>query len=186
MREKVLMRYALPLALCLGVVAFASDGLALTGDLKNDPADVVKKYLSLDKNGARLEALSWETLKPYITWREEPVWGHAVVISDFEVVDDIKQWEVVSRLEVVIPVGFRVLGAIYWETAAFLPEPQVEQVRFRVKAVKGLWRIVDPMMPPHVSQKRMVNHVREAILQETDKVRIAKLVELRDDLKKAR
>lgn len=167
-------------------VAWASvgDSLAATGELKKDPADVVKAYLSLDMKGARLEPLSMETLKPYVNWKEEPPWGHVVVIDGYEVSDDIRTWEVVSLLEVVIPVKFRVVGSMYWEPVVFLPDTQDEEVRFRVKAVGDRWRIMEPVYPPHVSQKRFLNFVKQAIVEETDQSRLAKLAELRDELRK--
>src|SRR5438093_11185508 len=163
-----------------------SEGLAQTYALTRDPVELVKKYVSLDQKGVRLESRSWETLKRYVHWEEEPAWGHVMVTGGYKVIDDIKQWEVVSLLEVVIPVEFQVLGAMYWETAGFLPEKQVEQVRFRVKAVGGRWRIIEPLLPPHVGQQRMINYVRQAMLQETEPSLLASLAALRDELQKAK
>ena len=158
---------------------------ALTGDIKKDPADVVKRYLSLDSKGARLDAMSWETVKPLVAWKDEPAWGQVVVVSTYQVVDDVKQWRVLSTMEVIIPVEFHVLGSVYYETASFYPDVQVKRADYRVKAIKGLWRIMEPMLPPHVSQKRMVGFVRQAALDETDQSKVARLGELRDALKRA-
>ena len=176
---------SLPLAVVIGLLLMAGDGLARTGDIKRDPADLVKKYVSLDMKGARLEAISWVTVKPYVNWKDEPVWGHTVVIRDFEVVDDVSRWQVVGALEVVIPVKFRVLGSMYWETASFVPHPELEDVGFRVKAVAGRWRIIEPMAPPHVGHKRMINYVRQALLDETDEAHRAQLASLWEALRKA-
>jgi hypothetical protein len=161
------------------------DGLSAPGDLKKDPAGVVKTYFSLDMKGARLEAMSWETLKPYIEWKEEPSWEHVVVIENYEVVEDVTTWEILGTMEALIPVKFRVLGVMYWETAAFVPELTVEEVRVRVKVVGDRWRIIEPRLAPHVGQKRLINFVRQALLQETDGGRQAKLADLRDDLRQA-
>lgn len=163
-----------------------NDGLAQTYALTRDPVELVKKYVSLDQKGVRLESRSWETLKPYVHWKEEPTWGHVMVTGSYNVVDDIKRWEIVSMLEVLIPVEFQVLGAMYWETAGFLPEKRVEQVKFRVKAVGGRWRIIEPLLPPHVGQQRMINYVRQAMLQEIEPSRLASLAALRDELQKAK
>lgn len=142
--------------------------LAQSGSLDQSPATIVKRYVTLDKKGARMDAMSFETLVPYIDWHEEPVWGRVVVISDVTVPEDYRQWEVVNKLEVVIPATFHVLGAVYLETAAFVPEATTEEVRFRVKEVRSKWRIVEPMIPPHVGLKRMIDLAREAELKETD------------------
>jgi hypothetical protein len=170
----------------LSFLLLADPVLALVGDMRKDPTEMVKQYLMLDQNGARLDALSFETMKPFINWKEEPVWGHAVVISGYTMATEIKQWEVISDIEVVIPVKFRVLGLIYWETASFLPESGEIEVRFRIKGIKERWRIIDPILPPHVGQKRMINYVRQAMLEEKDPSRLATLTALRDDLKNAK
>ena len=180
------MKRCLLLTIFFVLFVTSGDGLAQTYALNRDPVELVKKYVSLDQKGVRLESRSWETLKPYVHWKEEPAWGHVMVTGGYKVIDDIKQWEVVSLLEVVIPVEFQVLGAMYWETAGFLPEKQVEQVRFRVKAVGGRWRIIEPLLPPHVGQQRMVNYVRQAMLQETEPSRLASLAALREELQRAK
>lgn len=165
--------------------AGVGDSRAATGDLKKDPSGVLKTYFSLDMKGARLETMSWETLKPYIDWKEEPSWEHVVVIENYEVVEDVTAWKILGQMEALIPVKFRVLGVMYWETASFVPGSKVEEVRVRVKAVGDKWRIVEPRLAPHVGQKRLINFARQAMLQETDSARLVKLAALRDDLRQA-
>jgi len=173
--------------LCMVFVLLVPDSVsAQTGSLNKDPAKLVKKYLELDSKGARLHALTREAQQPYVAWTNEPAWGHIVVISRYDVVDDAAQWEVRNNLDVVIPVEFRVIGSLYLEQATFLSEPQTERIGFRVKAVNGLWRLVEPMLPPHVGQKRAVNFVREAMVGESDGIRMAALTSVRDELKRAR
>lgn len=158
---------------------------ALIGEMKKDPTDMVAQYVMLDERGARLDALSFETLKPYIDWKEEPAWGHAVVIAGYKVVGDVKQWEVLSEIDVLIPVEFKILGLVYWETASFIPESHTEVVKFHVKGIRDRWRIVDPILPPHVGHKRMVQLVRQALIDEKATARQAALSTLREDLQKA-
>jgi hypothetical protein len=171
-------------AVFVAVLAIHAAGAAQTGSLQRDPADIVKKYVSLDAHGARLEAISWEAEKPYIGWKDEPAWGHVVVITGYTVRTELKDWDVLNNFDVVVPVDFEVLGDMYWEQATFLSEPKVERIGFRVKAVNGMWRIVEPMVPPHVDRKRMVNYVRQAMLTETNRIRLGQLTLLRDDLRK--
>ena len=160
--------------------------LAQTGSLDHSPAEIVKKYFALDQKGAKLDAMSYESLAPYRHWQGEPSWGQIVVIRNFTVAEHYRQWEIVDRLEVVIPVTFNVIGAVYFETAGFVPEPSVEEIRVRVKAVRGRWRITEPMLPPHVGQKRMVNFVREAWVKETEPARRERLAALADEVRKAK
>jgi len=179
-------RVIIPFALLVGLVLVASDGRARTGDLSKDPADLVRVYLSLDSKGARLDSMSYESLRPYVNWTDEPVWGHAVIIEGYEVVDDIKQWEIVSNTEVVIPVRFRTVGSVYWNTAGFLADPHDEEIGFRVKSVVSRWKIVEPMLPPHVTRQRFVNHVRQSSLEETNPAHRQALDALHAELKKAK
>ena len=160
--------------------------LALTSDLTNDPVNIVKKYFSLDKRGARLHALSYEALRPYIAWGKEPSWGQVVVILDYTVSDDANEWEIVSHTEAVIPVTFQVAGIMYWKTATFLPERRVETVLVRVQAVLNHWRMTAPMFPPHVGRKRLINFVRKTMLEETNEERKGVLQRLRASLENAK
>jgi hypothetical protein len=161
-------------------------GWAQTGALSHSPADIVKKYFELDQKGAKLDSISFETLAPYRSWDTEPVWGKVIVIRGFSVAEHHRDWEVVNRLEVVIPVTFQVIGAVYLETAGFLPEASVEEIRVRVKSVKNRWRIIEPVLPPHVGQKRMINFVREALVKETEPTKRESLAALQSDLRKAK
>jgi hypothetical protein len=186
MTLNVVGRLVLILCQLLALELSVGDGLAQTGSLKHSPADVVKRYLTLDNKGARLDAMSVETVASYTSWSEEPAWGHVVVTRGFVVAEHYRQWEVIDRLEVVIPVTFQVVGSVYLETAGFVREAETEEVRFRVKAVRNRWRIVEPMLPPHVGQKRMVNFVREAWVKETDPAKRDRLGALQDELRKAK
>ena len=177
------IRQFIYLAVLLGLILVSGDGWAQTGALVKDPAILLKKYLELDNKGARLNSVSRESQKPYVGWKEEPVWGQLVVVSGYEVIEDLSQWEVKNNLDVVIPVEYKVLGSLYLEKAVFLSEPHVDRIGFRVKAVNGLWRIVEPIIPPHVGQKRIMNYVKQAIVEETDRSRVVQLTALRDELR---
>lgn len=159
---------------------------AQTGGLTHSPAEIVKKYFELDQKGAKLDSFSFETLAPFRNWDSEPVWGKVIIIRGFSVAEHHRDWEVVNRLEVVIPVTFEVIGAVYLETAGFLPEPSVEEIRVRVKSVNNRWRIIEPVLPPHVGQKRMINFVKEAWVKETEPSKRESLAVLEGELRKAK
>jgi hypothetical protein len=170
----------------IGWLFVSSIASAQTASVKHSPADVVKRYVGLDYKGARLDAMSIETVASYTSWNEEPAWGHVVVTRGFVVAEHYRQWEVIDRLEIVIPVTFQVIGSVYLETAGFVQDVATEEIRFRVKAVNNRWKIIEPMLPPHVGQKRMVNFVREAWLKETDPTKRDRLGVLQDELRKAK
>ncbi len=170
----------------IGLGVWALPGHAQTNAVSHSPAKVVEKYFALDNKGVRLDASSFEAVAGYVDWKEEPAWGKVIVINGFTVPDDFRQWEIVNRLEVVVPVEFRVLGVMYLDTAGFVPEPGMEQARVRLKVLNGRWKIVEPILPPHVGQKRMLNVVRQAMLEEKDGPRQASLAALQAELRKAK
>ena len=172
------------LALLVGMEGGAA--WAQTGGLSHSPAEIVKKYFELDQKGAKLDSMSFEALAPFRNWDTEPIWGKVVVIREFSVAEHHRDWEVVNRLEVVIPVTFQVIGSVYLETAGFLPETSVEEIRVRVKSVKNRWRIIEPMLPPHVGQKRMINYVKEAWVKETEPAKRESLATLQSELRKVK
>ncbi|MCC6141701.1 MAG: hypothetical protein IT389_13905 [Nitrospira sp.] len=186
-REKCpLMRRASVLIALLALLGSPMPGFAQSGSLDQSPTAIVKRYVGLDKKGARMDAMSFETLVPYIDWTEEPVWGRIVVIQDATVPEDYRKWDVVNRLEVVIPTTFTVLGSVYLETAVFVPEAMTEEVRFRVKAVRSKWRIVEPVIPPHIGLKRMIDLVRDAEIKEADAEKRGLLAALGETLRKVK
>ncbi len=168
------------------LVLLCGNGLAQSASIKHSPADVVKRYVELDHKGARLDAMSAETVASYTGWSEEPAWGHVVVTRGFVVAEHYRQWQVIDSLEVVIPVTFQVIGSVYLETAGFVQDVETEEIRFRVKAVKNRWKIIEPLVPPHVGHKRMVNFVREALTNETDPAKRDRLGVLQEELRKAK
>ena len=172
------------LALLVGMEGGAA--WAQTGGLSHSPAEIVKKYFELDQKGAKLDSMSFEALAPFRSWDTEPIWGKVIVIREFSVAEHHRDWEVVNRLEVVIPVTFQVIGSVYLETAGFLPETSVEEIRVRVKSVKNRWRIIEPMLPPHVGQKRMINYVKEAWVKETEPAKRESLATLQSELRKVK
>ena len=160
--------------------------LSPSGSMRRSPVEVVKRYVLLDQKGARLDAPSFDTVIPYIDWKEEPAWGRVVVIQETIVPEDYRKWEILNNLEVIIPVTFHVRGAVYMETAVFVPEDTTEEVRFHVKVVGNYWRIVSPVIPPHVGLKRMVSFAREAEAHEQDEAQRIVLAALIDSLRKAK
>ncbi len=169
--------------LAAGAWLFPLPVASLTGDLTNDPAKVVKKYLSLDKRGVRLTAHPYEAVKPYVAWeQEEPVWERFVVIRDYSVSDDVTQWDIVSSTEARIPVTFQVLGIVHMETATFIRAPREEVLSIRIRAVDNHWKMVSPVFPPHVGRSRLADFVKDAMLREPDDDRARTLRRLRDDL----
>lgn len=150
--------------------------------IKEDPVKTLNKYLSLDKKGARLEASSWQVIDPYVDWEDEISWGQVVVISKYHIVDDVRQWEIISGLEAKIPVMFDVVGTMHWESVTFVPDPHQESYLFHIKAVYDRWQIIHPQLPPHVGRQRLINFVRWTELSESEVGRRALFASLKKQL----
>jgi hypothetical protein len=147
---------------------------AQTSHMSHSPAEVVQKYVLLDNKGVlcRMEGRAAVGKGDRHQWLSVP--------------DDYRKWQIITPLEVVIPVEFKVLGAVYLDTAGFVPDPSVEEVRVKVKIFNSRWKIVDPMFPPHVGQRRMVNFVRQAMQEEKSETRREILAALQNELRKAK
>ena len=48
---------------------------------------------------------------------------------EYEVIRDVTQWEIINKLEALIPVTYQVVGTMHWGTATFYPESYVEKNR---------------------------------------------------------
>jgi hypothetical protein len=170
----------------VGEPVHAQVGLGQVGSLKRSPADLVKRYVRLDQKGARLDVMGFDVMAPYVNWREETLWSRVVVIQGADVSEDHRTWEIRDNLDVVIPVTFHVQGEVDLKTATFVPGERKEEVRFHVKAVGNVWRIIEPMIPPHVGMTRIVNFVREAKLEEKDEGQRRLLASLEQSLREGR
>jgi hypothetical protein len=170
------------LIMACAMVGSGASSNAFNRSIKEDPTKILHKYLSLDKKGARLEASSWQVVAPYVDWKEELAWGQVVVISQFHIVDDVTQWEIVNGLEAKIPVVFDVLGTMHWESVTFVVDPHQESYLFHIKAVYDRWQIVAPQLPPHVGRQRMMDFVRWAELSEPEAKRKALFASLHKQL----
>lgn len=177
-----MLKIVLAMMVCVAVGS-APFSNAFNRHITEDPTKILDKFLALDKKGARLEASTWQAVAPYVDWEEDLAWGHVVVISNFHIVDDVTQWEIVSGLEAKIPVVFDVLGTMHWESVTFVPDPRQESQVFHIKAVYDRWQIVHPQLPPHVGRQRLIDFVRWMELSEPEAKRKALLASLHEQLK---
>ena len=167
----------------LGAFVTMSSLDAFNRHITEDPTKTLRKLLSLDKKGARLEASSWQAIVPYVNWHESFPWGHVVVISKFQIEDDVTKWEIANGLEAKIPVVFDVLGTMHWESVTFVPDPHQESYLFHIKAVYDRWQVVHPQLPPHVGRQRLIDFVRWTELSESEAEKKAMFASLRQQLK---
>jgi hypothetical protein len=174
-----------PITLLIGlfiISVFAPAG-AFNSHITEDPTRVLRKYLSLDQKGVRLDAASLEVMESYVAWQEEPAWGHVVVIADFQIEHDVTKWEIIDDLEAKIPVTFEVLGTMHWESVTFVSDSHQETHWFHIKAQYDRWQIADPLLPPHVGRRRLIDFVRWTELNEPEAKKKALFASLQKQLK---
>ncbi len=181
------VRYILGLFFLIALCAVSTDvPRAFNSHITEDPTRILKKYLSLDKKGVRLEASTWEVIRPFVAWTDEPAWGQVVVIAEFDVNENTLEWEILGDMEAKIPVTYEVLGSMNWELVTFLDDPHRETHMFHIKAVYDRWQIVGPELPPHVGRRRLMDFIRWAELQEQDEGRKIRFKRLREQLKSSK
>ena len=157
--------------------SWSVSGFAQTNAITHSPAKVVEKYFALDNKGVASMRLPLSAVANLVEWKEEPVWGKVIVINGFTVPDDFRKWEIVNRLEVWFPVEFQVLGSCIWIRPVLCRNRGRNRRGFASECKGGdRWKIVEPILPPHVGQKRVLNFVRQALFEEkTEPARAAGL-----------
>jgi hypothetical protein len=108
------------------------------------PVQVVQRYCEFDSNVGRISSANFAKLPSLTTWDEEPGWDTVTVISGFKVISS-KQ----SQGSAVVTVRWNVLG--YSEAENVTKQQKAEIVSYKLRRVKGQWKIESPILQPHVS-----------------------------------
>jgi hypothetical protein len=129
---------------------------------KRKPADVVKEYCQLDLQGARLSGETWSRVAPLVGWEDEPGWDSAILASGYHV-----QSTTVRPDHASVIVVFRVLGSLE-DDKPFAParKGKYETISFHLERAGDSWKIVRPVIPPHVSLRSMMEHLRGLLAHE--------------------
>ncbi|MCM2357751.1 MAG: hypothetical protein NDI77_06355 [Geobacteraceae bacterium] len=160
--------------ICLLIFLLLNTGIAIGST--EIPAEIVKRYCSADLNGARLSSNAYNAVRPLVYWNDEPGWDHSFVISGFDVIKSKKT----TNGEVIVEVTYNVIAILNGDE--LLTYNFVELVDF-VLAKKGKeWRIVRPIVPPHVSATAAIENITNVLKTETDKGRVRELKHLVDRL----
>lgn len=108
------------------------------------PTEVVRQYCDFDLNTGRISSANFAKLPPLVTWEVEPGWDTVTVVSGFRIVSS-KQFQ----RRALVAVNWDVLG--YSEGENVKKERKSEVVDYKLRLVKGVWKIESPAIPPHVS-----------------------------------
>lgn len=162
----------------LYLVVLLVSGGCCSGENVLHPRDIVEKYCRFDFEGGRLTSETWSQGAPFVTWEEEAGWDTIVVVAGFEVVS-VKE----ETNTAFVAVNFSVRGRL--ETAErFVEENRTETVTFQLRQTDKGWRIESPLIAPHVSARRITQHLNNLIGVEKDPSRRARLQVVLEQLEK--
>jgi hypothetical protein len=125
-----------------------------TGEYPLKPEEVVKAFCRSDIRGDGLSSDSWRNLQQYTIWEDAPGWDTAVIISHFETVPIRAQ-----SYKAEVKVFYRILGRQSGDDVTLKRNSETRIYRLQKK--KGVWRITEPQLPPHISARTAIDHLEK-------------------------
>jgi hypothetical protein len=114
-------------------------------NLPDSASQLLEAYCSLDFDGARLNSSTGKQVWSMVAWEHEPGWDAVKLVEGFTLGAPKASG---NRIE--IPVIYEVVGtAVGPQVTRFGKE--LETVKFELESAGGSWKIVGPIIPPHVS-----------------------------------
>lgn len=134
-------------------------GFAVTAYAGKGAEEVVRQYYTQDFRGDRLSADTYDNMKPLFDWgpdRDEPGWDIAFIVDGIRVYNIRK----IRNDEQEVAVRYSVIGKLS-NDITFIKF--IELVEYKVKFINGEWKIVSPIIYPHISPQAAAKHYRESI-----------------------
>jgi hypothetical protein len=134
-------------------IAVALGGVLVTSRpaAADDPLNTIRNFCQLDGLGARLQARTWPSIAPLVSWTLEPAWDRLLLISGYEVgTPHLKD----SAVE--IEVQYSVTGELHPGKVERHP-PRIESRTFRLALdeTTDIWRIAPPPPPPYLFEAQV-------------------------------
>jgi hypothetical protein len=161
--------YCIALSLCFtGTVVGAQSRMAST---EVSPTSVIQEYCRLDSEGARLSSQNplSDKISAMVTWPIEPGWDTIVVVGNFEVVGSHS-----GPRKSSVTVRYTVLGNMFGAKVT-ASQQHKELVTFTLTKSKDGWRIVRPLIAPHVSVAAATSVLNSLLVDEKDPEQIKRL-----------
>jgi hypothetical protein len=115
------------------------------------PQNVVRDFCRLDANGARLASHGWREIAPLVGWPFDPAWDQIQFITGYQ----IGSTRPLEEGRLAIDVEYGVVGEA--SALGFEPVSHRERVTFILDTPDEIhWRIISPMVPPHVFGARFM------------------------------
>jgi hypothetical protein len=141
---------------CLAWICLST--ASLHAEKRLPPEEVVKTYCRLDFEGARLGSSEFPEFGNLYSWEEEPGWDTAIIVKSFQV-KSVKT----NGNNATVVVEYVQLGKM-GETLTLRQGD--ERINFKLKKSSGSWRIVAPVVAPHVSVLAMQHHIESLVADE--------------------
>jgi hypothetical protein len=106
---------------------------------------VLADFCTLDFDGARLSSTTWKQVAPLVSWQDEPGWDAVKLVEGFTLGAPQANG---NRIE--IPVFYEIVGTATGPQVNRFGK-QLETVNFELEAVAGGWKVIGPVVQPHVS-----------------------------------
>ncbi len=125
----------------------------------NDPEELVKAFCQADNDGLFTSSAGWPLVQKFTVWEDGPGWDIGYVVKSFKT-SLIENTGVIARVEVTYDILGRLAhsrpdGGWTIDTA----DGGVRRIVYRLQQKHGVWRIVEPQLPPHVSVKYAIKHI---------------------------
>jgi hypothetical protein len=124
------------------------------------PQNVVREFCQLDAMGARLTSSGWRGIAPLIAPPFDPAWDQILFITGYH----IASTRALDEGRLAVEVEYGVVGeasALGFEAVSYR-----DRVTFVLETTDEIqWRIISPMVPPHIFGARIAADEIVAVLK---------------------
>ncbi len=113
------------------------------------PREVLREYLRRDYNGDFTSSKGWKDIQRLAVWERAPDWDETVVVRSQRVLSARA-----GKDRAVIKVQYDSLGSLLDSAEGYVLRRTANSrsiVHFELALTHGVWKIVAPQLPPHVS-----------------------------------
>ena len=155
------MRTTLQLVVLLFVGGAVST--AQNATMQKLPAQVIGEYCHLDMQGARLSSNNPYTDRIFslVEWEDEPGWDGAEIVKGCRIVS-----AAVGDQKATVTMEYQVLGSS--DEYTIHPNKHLEKVTFNLIKSKARWRILKPVIAPHVAPSSLIANFQDLLKKQND------------------
>lgn len=154
------MKYSI---LLFNLIFFLHVSMVFAGNNITQPQSIAAEYCRLDFQGARLSSRTYAEINRLVSWEEEPGWDSVFITDKYEITG-----YAVYGDEAEVTVEYTLKGSISGQD--FTAYEKTETVIFRLGLTGGVWKITEPLIPPHCSAGVLLAHYTKLNNPEHEKV----------------